>query len=191
MAEMYHGRMRSLPEIVLGSIRKQGLLAPGDRVGVAVSGGADSVALLRSLLELRRELGIVLSVVHFNHKLRGSESDEDARFVAALAQQHNLAFHRASGNVAELAAKEHLSVETAARKLRYQYFRSLLAEGKLNRVATAHTLDDQAETVLLRMVRGAGTRGLAGIYPRFQLPVPSSQRSVSPDLLLSYGRCSQ
>jgi len=142
-------------------------------VGVAVSGGADSVALLLSLLELRRELGIVLSVVHFNHKLRGSESDEDERFVAALARQHNLEFHSASGNVTELAAKEHLSLEAAARKLRYQYFRGLLAEGKLTRIATAHTLDDQAETVLLRMVRGAGTRGLAGIYPR--LSAPSSQ----------------
>jgi tRNA(Ile)-lysidine synthase len=172
---MYHGRMQPLPEIVLGYIRKHRLLVPGDRVGVAVSGGADSVALLRLLLELRHELGIVLSVVHFNHKLRDADSEEDQRFVADLAQQYKLEFHSASGDVAQLATKEHLSLETAARKLRYQYFRELLGDGRLTRIATAHTLDDQAETVLLRMVRGAGTRGLAGIYP--QLSVPNSQFS--------------
>jgi len=144
-------------------------------VGVAVSGGADSVALLRLLLELRRELGIVLSVVHFNHQLRGADSEADERFVSGLAQEYKLVFHCASSDVAQHAAKEHLSLETAARKLRYQYFGKLLVEGKLARIATAHTLDDQAETVLLRMVRGAGTRGLAGIYP--QLSVPGSQFS--------------
>ena len=172
---MYHEPMPSLPEIVLGCIRKRGLLAPGDRVGAAISGGLDSVALLRLLLELRRELGIVLSVVHFNHKLRGADSEQDERFVADLAQENKLEFHSASGDVAQHAAKKHLSLETAARKLRYQYFRELLSDGRLTRIVTAHTLDDQAETVLLRMVRGAGTRGLAGIYP--QLSVPSSQFS--------------
>jgi tRNA(Ile)-lysidine synthase len=147
-------------------------------VGVAVSGGADSVALLRLLLDLRKPLGIVLSVVHFNHKLRGAESEGDERFVADLAQQHELAFHCASGDVAEHAAKKHLSLETAARELRYQYFRRLLLEGSLTRIATAHTLDDQAETVILRLVRGAGSRGLAGIYP--QLSVAGSQLSGKP-----------
>jgi len=175
MAAMYHVAVESLPEAVLAYIRRHCLLAPGDRVGVAVSGGADSVALLRLLLELRRELGIVLSAVHFNHKLRGADSEEDERFVANLAQKCNLEFHCSGGDVAQFAAEEQLSLEAAARKLRYRYFRSLLVEGKLTRIATAHTLDDQAETVLLRMVRGAGTRGLAGIYPR--LSVPSSQFS--------------
>lgn len=154
-----------LPQSVLAYIRKQKLLSPGDRVGIAVSGGADSVALLRLLLELRGELGVVLSVVHFNHKLRAPDSDDDERFVAALAEQHKLPFQCASGQVADHAATHRLSLETAARELRYQYFRELLLEGGLNPIATAHTLDDQAETVLLRLVRGAGSRGLAGIYP--------------------------
>ena len=167
--------MQPLPQIVLAYIRKHDLLAPGDRVGVAVSGGADSVALLRLLLDLRKDLGIVLSVVHFNHKMRGSEAEADERFVADMARQHKLEFHCASGDVPAYAAKKHLSLETAARELRYQYFRSLLMEGHLTRIATAHTLDDQAETVLLRFVRGAGSRGLAGIYP--QLSVVSSQFS--------------
>lgn len=175
MTEMYHVCVQSLQEALLAYIRKHRLLAPGDRVGIAVSGGADSVALLRLLLELRHDLGIVISAVHFNHKLRGADSEEDERFVAGLAQQHRLEFHRASGDVAQHAAEERLSLETAARNLRYRYFRSLLVEGKLTRIATAHTLDDQAETVLLKMVRGSGTRGFAGIYP--QLSVASSQFS--------------
>src|SRR2546425_12224025 len=173
---MYYGAVQTLAQRVMRYIRRHKLLNPGDRVGVAVSGGADSVALLRLLLELRKELGLVLSVVHFNHKLRGAEADDDEQFVGELASQNRLEFHRESGDVAACSAAKHLSVETAAREMRYEFFRRLLLEGQANRVATAHTLDDQAETVLLRVVRGAGTRGLAGIYP--QLSVSSSQFSV-------------
>jgi tRNA(Ile)-lysidine synthase len=166
---------------VLDYIHRQNLLHPGDRVGVAVSGGADSVALLRVMLELRPELGVVLSVVHFNHKLRGVEAEDDEQFVTQLAHRHQLELHVSSGDVAAQARKQRLSIEAAARQLRYRYFRRLFEEQKLNRVATGHTLDDQAETVLLRIVRGAGTRGLAGIYP--QLQVKGSQFSVVRPLL--------
>jgi len=158
-----------LAQRIIAYIRQQELLKAGDRVGAAVSGGADSVALLRLLLELRKELGIVLSVVHFNHKLRGAESDADEQFVAELARQHKLELHCESGDVAVHAREKHLSLEAAARAGRYQYFSRLLLQGGLNRIATGHTLDDQAETVLLRVVRGAGTRGLAGIYPQFSV----------------------
>ena len=158
--------MRELALKALHYIRRHELLKAGDRVGVAVSGGLDSVALLRLLLELRKELGVVLSVVHFNHQLRGAESDADEAFVAELARAHKLELHRSSADAAAHAVQQHLAVEAAARNLRYGFFRQMLAEGRLTRVATAHTLDDQAETVLLRLVRGAGTRGLAGIYPR-------------------------
>ncbi len=168
--------MQTLAQRVTRYIRRYKLLNPGDRVGVAVSGGADSVVLLRLIMELRTELGVVLSVVHFNHKLRGLEADADEQFVAELASQNKLEFHRESGDVTAYSAAKHLSLETAAREMRYGFFNQLLAEGRGNRVATAHTLDDQAETVLLRVVRGAGTRGIAGIYP--QLSVSSSQFSV-------------
>ncbi len=166
---MYYVLVQPLSQSVFAYIRSQQLLHAGDRVGVAVSGGADSVALLRILLELRQELGVVLSVVHFNHHLRGTESEDDAQFVTQLAHRHKLELHRAAEDVAAYAKNQHLSIEAAARRLRYRYFRSLFGETSLNRIATGHTLDDQAETVLLRVVRGAGTRGLAGIYPQLSV----------------------
>lgn len=167
--------MQTLAQRVFGYIRRHELMKAGDRVGVAVSGGLDSVGLLVLLLGLRKELGIVLSAVHFNHKLRGAEADADEQFVAALAKSHKLALDCDRGDVAVYAARRHLSIEAAAREMRYEYFVRLLQTGGLTRIATAHTLDDQAETVLMRVVRGAGTRGLAGIYP--QLSVHGSQFS--------------
>jgi tRNA(Ile)-lysidine synthase len=178
---MYHVLVQSLPQSVAAYIRKHSLLKAGDRVGVAVSAGADSVAVLRLLLELRKEFGIVLSVVHLNHKLRGADSDADEQFVTDLARAFKLELHSESADVAGHATKKHLSLEAAARELRYEFFHQLLRDGRLNRIATAHTLDDQAETVLLRIIRGSGTRGLAGIYP--QLAVDDSQFSVIRPLL--------
>lgn len=124
------------------------------------------MALLRLMLELREQLGIVLSVVHFNHQLRGAESDADEQFVRALAQEDELPLFCETGDVKAHAAKKKISIETAARELRYAFFTRLMTCGALNKIATAHTLDDQAETVLLKLTRGAGTRGLAGIYPK-------------------------
>jgi tRNA(Ile)-lysidine synthase len=159
-----------VPAKLLEHIRRTGLNNPGDRIGVACSGGADSVALLRLLLELRGELGIVLSVVHFNHQLRGADSDEDERFVAELTHRHDLEFYLGSADTAQYAKDKHLSLEAAARDLRYGFFAELAAapfdESKPHKIATAHTLDDQAETVLMRIIRGTGVRGLGGIHPR-------------------------
>lgn len=153
-----------LPSL-LSYIRSQNLLRPGERVGVAVSGGADSVALLRGLVELRAELGIVLSVIHFHHGIRGAEADADAEFVAHLAKRFELPLHPGSGDVPYFSKKWKLSLEAAARRLRYDMFRSVLLQGDADKICTAHTRDDQAETVLLRMLRGAGTKGLGGIHP--------------------------
>lgn len=166
--------MHELAQTVLGYIRRHELLRPGCRVGVAVSGGSDSVALLRLLLELRRELGILLSVVHLNHKLRGAQSDSDAEFVAALAREHKLQFYSTAAEVAKHATESHVSVETAARSLRYAYFHDLLRQDTqppLDVIATGHTLDDQAETVLMRLIRGTGMRGLRAIQPRIEVDI--------------------
>jgi tRNA(Ile)-lysidine synthase len=172
----------ALAKSVLGYIRERGLLRAGDRVGAAVSAGADSVGLLRLLLELRGELGIVLSVAHFHHGIRGAEADEDAAFVAGLASEHGLELHSACGDVPQYARDHGLSLEAAARRLRYGFFHELLRSGALTRVATGHTLDDQAETVLLRLIRGAGMRGLAGIHPlqRVELPQGGEAAIVRP-----------
>ncbi len=167
-------------ESVLAYVREHGLLRPGDRVAVAVSGGPDSVALLRVLLELRSELGLVLAVAHFHHGIRGAEADADQRFVEELARAHSLPLLAAAGDAPAHAAAQGLSLETAARELRYAWFRRLLRAGEATRVATGHTLDDQAETVLMRLLRGSGTRGLAGIFPWQGVEGPGEPAIVRP-----------
>src|ERR1017187_6666685 len=138
--------MLPLPQRLLRTIKKQELLRPGDRVAAAVSGGADSVALLCLLEELRGELGIGLSVAHVNHKLRGAESDEDERFVAELAAARGLEFHAVdaplmSGRLSrDGGARAIAGVEAKARKLRYEFFCELARHG-IVRTATAHTMD--------------------------------------------------
>ncbi|HKD45209.1 MAG TPA: tRNA lysidine(34) synthetase TilS [Candidatus Angelobacter sp.] len=161
-------------------ILQQRLLQPGDRVAVAVSGGADSVSLLRVLLELRQELGIVLSAAHFHHGIRGAEADADQLFVSELAGRFELELHVGAGDVPAHARRAKSSVETAARELRHRWFAGVLAQGKADKIATAHTLDDQAETVLMRLLRGAGARGLAGIFP-----AQKEKRLVRPLLKVS------
>ncbi|MGD0469814.1 MAG: tRNA lysidine(34) synthetase TilS [Terriglobales bacterium] len=172
---LYHSSVHGLAERLLKKIRKQESIRAGDRLAAAVSGGADSVALLYLLLELRAELGIVLSVAHVNHKLRGEEADGDERFVAEMARQHGLELRVCEAPVegshsfaidSEIGSSIGSGIEAAARELRYGFFRQLAREGRVTKIATAHTLDDQAETVLLRIFRGTGIRGLSGIHPQ-------------------------
>lgn len=168
MSQLPAGRLppvTSLEQRVLACIRETRMLAPGDRAGVAVSGGADSVALLRLLESLRESLGITLIVVHFDHGLRGADSEADARFVEELARARGLEFVLDREDVAAAAARHKWNLEDAARRLRYAFFERLVAEGRVTRVVVAHTADDQAETVLAHMLRGTGPAGLAGIYP--------------------------
>src|SRR3954465_2467967 len=177
--KMYHGIV-SFTAKIAAFVRKHELIVPGERVGVAVSGGADSVALLRALLELRGELGCVLAVVHFNHKIR-PEAGEDAGFGEGWAKEYGLEFFGAKGDTKEFGKATHNSIETSARMLRYGYFDRLVIDHRVDKIATAHTLSDQAETVLLRLLRGAGSRGFVGIYP-------DRGRSVFPNIE-SYSKC--
>ena len=141
------------------------LFRPGMRVAVAVSGGADSIALLRRLTGLATEIGLALSVAHVHHGIRGADADTDAEFVCALAATHQLVFHRRDVDTPLAARENRETIEEAARNLRYAWFRELLEQGEADAVATAHTLDDQAETVLHKLLRGAWTEGLGGIHP--------------------------
>ena len=150
---------------LLRSIQTQRMLLAGDRVGVGVSGGADSAALLRLLEPLSPELGIRLAVLHFNHQLRGTESDADESFVARLAAERGIEFLVGREDVAAAALAHGWNLEDAARRLRYAFFDAVVKAGRVTRVAVAHTADDQAETVLARLVRGTGPAGLAAIYP--------------------------
>lgn len=140
--------------------------APGDRLGVGVSGGADSVALLRLLHDLQDELGVRLVVLHFQHRLRGADAVADEDFTAQLAARLGVEFLRDEAPVAGWAREHHLNQEEAGRQLRTAFFERAVREARVARVATAHTADDQAETVLAHLLRGTGLAGLAGIYPQ-------------------------
>lgn len=137
-------------------LRQQNMVQPGDTVICAVSGGADSVALLFAFYLLKDKLQITLEAAHFNHHLRGAESDSDEAFVKDLCDRYDIPLHLGGGNVT--AGKKGL--EAAARDARYAFLQGL--EGK---IATAHTADDNAETVLMHLIRGSGLKGLGGIAP--------------------------
>ncbi|MGA9626571.1 MAG: tRNA lysidine(34) synthetase TilS [Bryobacteraceae bacterium] len=143
------------------TIARYRMFEPGQQVGVAVSGGADSVCLLHVLLELAPRWDLRLSVLHLDHGLRGEESRQDAEFVRGLAVRLGLPLSLRETSVAQSAD----NLEQAARQARLDFFRETIASGAAKRVATGHTRSDQAETVLFRFLRGSGTAGLAGIRP--------------------------
>jgi tRNA(Ile)-lysidine synthase len=128
------------------------------------------VALLRILAERSGPLGLVLHAAHLHHGLRGAEADSDLEFARSLAAEWGLPFHEQRVEAAAQAEKNGESIEEAARRLRYGWFRQLMASGAVEAVATAHTLDDQAETVLAKFLRGAWTEGLSGIHPKIRFP---------------------
>ena len=164
--------MDPLAERVLVSVRRQELIPPGARVLVAVSGGGDSVALLHLLAELaEREAVALAGVAHFNHRLRPPASDEDERFCRDLATRFGLPFVVESADVAELARSERISVEHAGHRVRHAFFKRAASRLGACRVALGHTIDDQAETYLLRLLRGAGAAGFSAIRPRIGLVV--------------------
>ena len=147
------------------TVEKHRMLNDGDRVLVAVSGGPDSVALLHFLLSMREKCNLSLSVAHLNHMLRGKSADEDARYVEQLSKKLGLPFFSTRKNVRYFIKKTRLSPEEAARKLRYEFLEKVARSQGADKVALGQTADDQAETVLLALIRGAGLAGLAGIPP--------------------------
>jgi tRNA(Ile)-lysidine synthase len=155
----------SLAKRVQSFIEEHQMFRAGDRVGVAVSGGADSVALLLLLVELQASLGIRLCVLHLNHKLRGTQSEKDEKFVKELSSALGLEFFSMREDVAARARQQRGNLEEVARTLRFEFFTAAVEAGRATRVAVAHSADDQAETVLAHLIRGTGPAGLGAIYP--------------------------
>jgi tRNA(Ile)-lysidine synthase len=156
-----------LPARVLRTVRMHGLIVPGGRVLVALSGGPDSVTLLHVLRELEAVGEFqVAGVGHYNHQLRGAAADLDEQFCRELADTLGIPFEAGRGDVRAMARAARRSVEDAARIARYQFLDEAANRLRADVIAVGHSLDDQAETFLLRLLRGAGPRGLAGIRPR-------------------------
>jgi len=146
-------------------IEKYGMISPGDKVLVAVSGGPDSICLLHILDRLARKMNLSLHIAHINHGIRKRESKREARFVSDLADRMGIPINVKSLDVPSYARRKKLTVEEAARDLRYKVFESLAKKLGAKRIALGHTASDQVETVLMHLLRGSGPQGLSGISP--------------------------
>jgi tRNA(Ile)-lysidine synthase len=168
---------------VLAFIKENNIVAHREKLVVAVSGGADSVCLLYVLAALRKELVIELHIAHLNHQLRGKDSDADARYVTSLAKKLGIPATIASQDVKAYQKQHRLSLEEAAREVRYSFFAEVAAKIGATKVAVGHTADDHIETMLMHLVRGSGMRGLRGLKPVSQLKFASGSPTVIRPLL--------
>lgn len=168
---------------VLRHIREHNLVSIGQKIVVAVSGGPDSVCLLHILTGLCGELGIELHVAHLNHQLRGDESEADAAYVTDLARKLGVASTVESRDVRDYHAKHRVSLEEAAREVRYAFLAGVAASVRAERVAVGHTADDHVETILMHLIRGSGTRGLRGLRPVSRWPYSGTGPTIIRPLL--------
>ena len=150
---------------VLKTIQEYQMFEPGNKCLIGVSGGADSIALLQILSELKDQLGLSLHVVHLNHLLRGAPADEDEEFVRNLARKHSLPITVERVDVENLAKLKGLGIEEAGREARYAFYYKTARDTGAQRIALAHSADDNIETFMMRLLRGAGLKGLLGIPP--------------------------
>lgn len=158
-------QQKFLQQRVLGFIQENQLVSSQQCLLVAVSGGPDSVCLLHILVKLREELGIRLHVAHLNHQLRGAESEADAQYVSDLAHCLDIPATIEQRDVKAYQAQQRISLEEAAREVRYTFLAQVAKFIGANRVAVGHTADDHIETILMHLIRGTGTRGLRGLQP--------------------------
>ena len=150
---------------VISYIEKNKILQDGDSVLLGVSGGADSVCMLNVLYSLREKYHLKLYVVHVNHGIRGSEAKRDADFVEQMAENLQIPFRVVTANIPEMAKEQKLSEEEAGRIFRYNTFEQVANEVGANKIAVAHNLNDNSETVLFNLFRGSRLKGLTGISP--------------------------
>jgi tRNA(Ile)-lysidine synthase len=168
---------------VLAFIKEKNLISRRERLVIAVSGGPDSVCLLHILAQLRQELGIDLHIAHLNHQLRGKDSAADARYVAGLAKKLGIPATIASRDIKSYQRTHRLSLEEAAREVRYDFLAEVATEVGASKVAVGHTADDHIETVLMHFLRGSGIKGLRGLSPVNQLKVTGGTLTVIRPLL--------
>lgn len=154
-----------LTEKAASAIRSHGMLQAGDRVLAACSGGADSIALLHLLTELKEAFQIQVSAAHVHHGLRGADADGDAQYVQQICAAWHIPLYQQNALVTVLASELRISEEMAGRRVRYEFFEALAADHGFDKIATAHHRGDQAETILHRLIRGTGLKGLGGMAP--------------------------
>ena len=157
--------MKEFDNKVLNTIKKHNMIEFGDRIVVGLSGGADSCSLLLSLHNLAKELGITIVAAHLNHGIRSKAADEDMEFSVSFAKSLGIDCITKTVCVPQYAKENKISEETAGRKLRYEFFKSLCQKYNLNKIAVAHNVNDRAETIILNMLRGTGSNGIEGIKP--------------------------
>lgn len=155
--------MKKTEQKAIRFISENKLLKKGDKVLIALSGGPDSVFLLHFLNKYKKKFEIEFGAVHINHLLRGKNSDRDELFCKTICSELKIPFYSTRKNVNSFAKKNKLSIEIAARKIRYNFFKDVCSKNKFDKILTAHNSDDNAETVLLNLVKGSGLKGIAGI----------------------------
>ena len=174
---------QTLAQRVLRFIQKERLISTPSCLLVAVSGGSDSVCLLHILAELREKLGITLHIAHLNHKLRGAESEADARYVSELAHRLGIPVTTEERDVKAHQARQHISLEEAAREVRYTFLSQVAQAIGAEEAAAGHTADDHTETILMHLVRGTGIKGLQGLKPRTQWQLAGNSVTIVRPLL--------
>lgn len=158
--------MDKLIKKVIKTIKNYEMIEEGDKIILAVSGGPDSICLLDILNQIKVQLNISLIVAHVHHSIRGKEANIEARFVRLKSCHLKLPFEQLTVSVPEIAREKNLSIEQAGRIVRYQFFQKLLRKFQAQKIALGHHADDQVETMLMRIIRGCGLRGLRGIPPK-------------------------
>lgn len=177
--------IKTIDQKILKFIEEESLLSKGDKVLVALSGGADSVFLLSFLLKYKKRFDLKLSAFHLNHNLRGKEAIDDEKFCRSFAKQNKIEYFSASKNVKAFAKKNKISVEEAGRNLRYSELERIAGKNGFNKIATAHNANDNTETVLLNLIKGTGLKGIAGI-PVKRGKIIRPVLTVTKDEILSY-----
>ena len=157
-------RLHKVEESFLNTCKKFNLISQGDKIVVGVSGGPDSISLVHLLIKYKEKFGCELVVCHINHLIR-SDSTDDEKFVENYCQKNGIKFFAKRVDVETLAKENKLSVEDAGRRVRYEFFEEIASKEKANKIAIAHNKNDNAETILLNLIRGTGAKGLEGIRP--------------------------